>query len=281
MTMRSFSSRILLGGLVLVAAGSAIAETTDFGGFSERFKGGGDKIPPRCQIDVPTASAEPFFVKWNCTDDNAASQEIRSELWLYRKGAPTGELIANFLGFPASVRIDEGLLGVGAFAEGLPISLKLLARDRAGITTISPSFVVRAQDNTLNDCDLTIETAASESNGDTTGTPSETVSVTGANVNVSQTGDNQLSVSTAGSVLASPCEINAVCFDNSRLTFSASLTLEADGTSSGAITVVPGSIVASVKGTTTVDGVNLKALEVSGETTVDGTNATVTLSCNR
>ena len=267
-------------GLAMIA-GVAQAETTDFGGYAERFKGDGDNIPPHCQIELPSASTEPFFVKWNCTDDNADPSEIRSELWLYRNGAPTGELIANFLGFPASVLINEGLLGVTSFREGLPISLKLIARDRAGISTISPAFPVRAQDNTLTTCDLNISTEGSESDDNTTGTPSLQVDVDGAKVTVSQPSSTQLSVASAGSLGAEPCDIDSVCFNNSRITFTSLLTLAADGAATGTVTVVPGSVVVTVKGTSNVDGVNLQSLDVSGDTTIDGTAATLTLTCNR
>ena len=274
-----FSISMIAAGVISSLA--AHAETTDFGGYSERFKGGGDKIPPRWQIDVPSASTEPFFVKWNCTDDNADSQEIRTELWLYRAGAPTGELVANFLGFPASVLVNEGLLGVTTFRQGLPISLKLLARDRAGITTISPSITVRAQDNSLTTCDLNISTEGTESTGGTTGTPSSSVNVDDAKVNVTQPSETQLGVASAGSLLGDPCDIDSVCFDNSRLTFSSSLALNAEGDATGTVTIVPGNLVVNVTGSSSVDGVNLQSLAVSGDTTIDGADATVTLNCNR
>ncbi len=278
------TQRILLAAAISAAcvAGRANADTTDFGGYSDRFKGAGDKIPPRCQIDLPTASTTPFFIKWNCTDDNADPQEIRTELWLYRNGAPTGELVANFLGFPASVQVHEGLLGVTNFREGLPISVKLLARDRAGITAISPSFVVRAQDNTVSTCSLTIDTEATESDGSTTGTPASNVNVSSANVTVTQPSDTTVAVSAAGSLLADPCDINSVCFDNSRLTFTSSLTFSpSDSTATGTVSVVPGSLVVNVNGTTSSDGVMLSTFDVSGTTKIDGVDATLTLKCDR
>ena len=98
-------ARLIMLGACLTAPAIAYADTTDFGGYPERFKGAGDRIPPRCQIDLPRASAEPFFVKWNCTDDNAEPSDIRSEVWIYRKGAPTGALLQNFLGFPAQCEL--------------------------------------------------------------------------------------------------------------------------------------------------------------------------------
>ncbi len=270
----------LVPAAALFVAAYAVAETTDFGGFSERFKGGGDKIPPRCQIDLPTASTEPFFVKWNCTDDNAAPEEIRSELWVYRNGAPAGDLVANFLGFPASVHIDEGILGVANFTDGLPVGIKLLARDRAGITTISPLFTVRAQDNNVSTCSLSINKEGTEASGGTTGTPSESVDVGSANVNVTQSSASQVSVAAAGSLLASPCEIDSICHDDSRLTFTSNLTIS--GTSAnGTVSVTPGNLVVNVTGSATVDGVMLETFNVSGETTIEGKDATLSLSCDR
>ncbi|MFN8392625.1 MAG: hypothetical protein U0136_20195 [Bdellovibrionota bacterium] len=260
---------------------SANAETTDFGGYSERFKGGGDKIPPRCQIDVPTASTEPFFVKWNCTDDNADAQDIRTELWLYRNGAPTGELVANFLGFPASVKIDEGLLGVTEFRQGLPVSIKLLARDKAGITSISPAIVVRAQDNAVTTCSLNIETQATESTGATTGIPSLQVTASDAAVTVSQPSESQLGISSVGSVNADPCEISTVCFNDSLVSFSSSLSLSSDSKASGTVSIVPGSLIVNVSGTSSVNGTTLNQLSVSGTTTINGASSTVTLSCSK
>ena len=277
-----FLAAVCATGLVTFAIRAASAETTDFGGYSDRFKGAGDKIPPRCQIDVPTASTTPFFVKWNCSDDNADPSEIRTELWLYRNGSPAGELVANFLGFPASVQIDEGLLGVTNFTAGLPLSVKLLARDRAGITAISPSFVVRAQDNTVSSCSLTIQTEATESTGSTTGSPSSTVHVSSANVTVTQPSDTQVAVAAAGSLLGDPCDINSICFDNSRLTFTSSLTFSSsDSTANGTVSVVPGSLVVSVSGSTASEGVMLTSFDVSGATKIDGVDATLTLKCDR
>jgi len=273
----------VLSGLLMSLgyAFAAQAETTDFGGYSDRFKGGGDKIPPHCQIELPSASTEPFFVKWNCTDDNAAAEEVRTELWLYRNGAPAGELVANFLGFPASVFVDQGLLGVTEFRSGLPASIKLLARDRAGNTAISPLFTIRAQDNNVSTCALKIETASTESEGDTTGTPSSTVEVASAKVIVSQPSDSQVSVVSAGTLTGDPCEIRSVCFNSSHLTFTSSITLNGSNEASGTVSIIPGSLVVNVNGSTTVDGVMLKALDVSGDTKIDGVDATVSLNCSR
>ena len=270
---------------VLVLPAMVAAETTDFGGYPERFKGAGDRIPPRCQIDVPRASAEPFFVKWNCSDDNAEPADIRTELWIYRKGAPTGALLQSFLGFPAAVRIDESILETATFKEGLPVSVKLLAHDRAGNTTISPIHQVNAQDNSVDTCTLKIITEETESSGSTTGVPSLTVNLADAIVSVQQSTTERFQVATKEAQFAGTCEIDSVCFDESRVTFNADLTLTNSNTSEttvkGTLTVVPGSLVVEVTGTTEVDGVLLRSVELTGTTTIGGATTAVTLSCNQ
>ncbi len=261
----------------------ALAETHDFGGYTERYKGGGDKIPPRCQIELPSASTTSFFVKWNCSDDNSDSQEIRSELWLYKKGAPTGQLIANFLGFPAAVNIDESLLGVTTFTEALPFSVKLLARDETGMTTISPQLIVQAQDNSVETCNLSLLTEATEASGSTTGTPALAVAVDKAKVSVSQSSSSQLTVTTIEKSSAEPCEIDSVCFDDSRLTFSSNMSFSSASSSivSGTLSIIPGSLVVNVAGTANISGLVLQDLEVSGTTTINGASTAVSLSCSK
>jgi hypothetical protein len=277
------SPRLFLLGLSMFTLVSSLAwaETSDFGGYSERFKGGGDKIPPRCQIDLPSASTTPFFVKWNCTDDNSDPADIRTELWVYRNGAPTGELVAHFLGFPASVRIDEGLLGVSDFKQGLPLGIKLLARDRAGIAAISPLFTVRAQDNGLTSCDMNIQTAATESTGSTTGTPELRVDASNVAVSVSQPTSQQLGISSTSTVFAATCEITSVCFNESQLSFSSNLTLDSNGAAVGTVSIVPGSLVVNVSGSAAVSDNSLEELDVSGSSEIDGASATVTLKCSK
>ncbi len=265
-------------------ASVARAETTDFGGYPERFKGAGDRIPPRCQIDVPRASAEPFFVKWNCSDDNAEASDIQTEIWIYRKGAPTGALLQSFLGFPAAARIDETVLETATFKEGLPVSVKLLARDRAGNVTISPIMQVNAQDNSVDTCTLKLVTEETESSGSTTGIPSLTVELTDAEVTVQQSTTEKFQVRTKLAQTAGTCEIDSVCFDESRVTFNADLNLNtesAETTVTGTLSIVPGSLVVNVTGTTTVDGVLLRSLELTGTTTINGASTAVTLTCNQ
>src|SRR5262245_14316632 len=93
-----------LAAIFLFIAHPVRSEVTDFGGYPDRFKGDGDQQPPACQIDLPAGSKTPFFVKWNCSDDDVDPQDIRTELWIYKKGAAFPEKLQSFLGFPAFAR---------------------------------------------------------------------------------------------------------------------------------------------------------------------------------
>ncbi len=286
--MKSISPRMLSGSIVALAiflssSVNAYAETTDFGGYPERFKGAGDKIPPECQIDLPKSTVNPFFIKWNCTDDNAESQDIRTELWMYKKGATSGQLLSSFLGFPAATQIDAGILNAASVKDGLPASFRLVAIDRAGITTISPILTVTAQDNSVDTCDLTITRSATQSSGSTTGIPELTVKTVDTAVKVGQPSTTELTVS-SGTITAQPCEIDSLCFNGQRISFSASVAFSkkaGDNSVKGKVSVIPGSLVIDVSGTSTVDGVVLKSLSLSGSGTIDGIDATLSLDCNQ
>lgn len=262
----------------------AAADTTDFGGHPDKFKGAGDKIPPRCQIDIPRATTDPFFIQWNCTDDNADAQDIRSELWIFRKGAPAAVLLAPFLGFPASVRIDESVLQAASVADGLPASFRLVAIDRAGITSLSPILTVAAQDNSVDTCTLRVTTDATASTGSTTGSPELTVLLDDAAVNVNQLTNTSFRVASKTEAQADPCEIDVLCFDESNVRFESSLsTSDDDGATAvkGTVSIIPGSLTVEVEGTTELDGVILRSLEASGRTRINGADADVTLTCNQ
>lgn len=284
-SLKSAGSKVALATFTaLFFSQLALAETSDFGGYATRFKGRGDRVPPRCQLNVPNATTEPFFVKWNCDDEGTLAADIRSELWLYRNGSQTGELVGNFIGFPASVFVDRFLLHSESVASGLPAGFKLVARDRAGNAAISPVTFTRAQDNALGSCSLAIVTEASDSTDETTGTPALEVNANNVGVTVSQTSTLQLSLSSKSTAFASPCEIDTVCFDGARLTFSSTLTLgsgDKAGEAEGTVSVIPGSLVVPVKGSASVDGTELQNLSVSGETKIDNQKATVTLTCDR
>jgi len=280
----------------LLSASVVVAEVSDHGGYSDRFKGGGDKIPPRCQIDIPRAATAAFQIRWHCTDDNSLEEEIRTELFMYKKGEEFSRTVVDFLGFPAAAWIDEKLLGVERFEDGLPVSFKLMARDRAGIAMLTPYFTIRTQDVSVSKCNLNVETEATESDGETTGTPALTVTVSNAAVTSSQFGDDGVRFSSTTATTADPCEIEEVCSDDKEVSFQGSISIDAEGVATGTVSVTPGEIAVEVSGTGTIaDGV-LGSLSVSnsvsadddeetdGETTggeLQATTApTVTLTCS-
>lgn len=273
--------RLLLVGALLFAAVRIEAETVDFGGHGNKFKGGGDKIPPQCQVSYPRAATEPFAVLWNCVDDNAAQEEIRTELWIYRKGAQAGELIANFLGFPANAQIDAAMLRSADIVSALPVSFKLVAIDRAGITAISPLLTVRAQDNTLDSCTISVETEATESTGGTTGLPAGTVLVENVPVTTSQPDDRHVVIASSSATAATTCEVEKICEDDGKVSFEANVTLLESDAAESTIAISPGAVSAELQGTGTTSDNSLTALELSGETVIDSQNATVELNCKK
>lgn len=274
--------KLIAGALLLLAtAGSAAADTTSFGGYSARFKGDGDKIPPDCQIDLPRAASEPFFVKWNCTDDNAERDDIRTTLWIYKKGAPAGELLKGFIGFPAAVKIDESVLGSTKFTDGLPVQFRLVAEDLAGITAISPLLTVQVQDNSVNECDLQIIAQATEATGGTTGLPESSVTIANAVVQTTQSSATSVSIATAAAAEADPCEIESVCADDSKVAFRAPVTLGTGSTATAKLTISPGALLVDLTGTVVVKDSVLTSISLGGTTEIDGREADVTLECGK
>lgn len=267
--------------MLLIGAQIAQAETLSFGGHGEKFKGGGDKIPPECQVSYPTASTAPFLVQWNCVDDNAAREEIRTELWIYRKGAQAGELVQSFLGFPANVQITPALLRTADISSGLPVSFRLVATDRAGIATVSPFMTVRTQDNSVTSCTLQIETEETASTGDTTGLPAGTVLVENARVTTGFVDDQHITVSTVQPTAATTCEVTSVCDDGEKVAFQATLALSGNSNATGVLSVTPGSVRSQLSGTATYADTSLTAVEMTGEATIDTQNATVSLDCKK
>ena len=158
---RLFFAITLSMGTFLIS--NAYADLRDFGGEEVEFKGDGDKVPPKCQIDLPSGTTSAFAVKWYCEDDTAPEHEIRTELWMQRRGADRPIKLDDFLGFPANVNIDETVLNSLTVAEGLPAAFRLVARDRAGVASISEFFTVLPQSNSLENCSLELTRAATES----------------------------------------------------------------------------------------------------------------------
>ena len=271
----------LVAAFSAMSAAPAAAETLNFGGYSSRFKGNGDLIPPECQIDLPTGSSEPFFVKWNCTDNYADRDDIRTELWIYRKGATAGERLKSFIGFPAAVKIDQSVLGVTTFTDGLPVQFRLVAMDLAGITAISPLLTVRAQDNSVSKCDLRIIAKATESTGGTTGLPESSVVVQGAAVETTQTSTTNVTIVTPVAAEADPCEIETVCSDGSKVAFRAPVTIASDSTATAKLTVSPGALLIDLVGAVEVKDSAVSTIALSGTTEIDGREAEVTLDCGK
>ncbi len=276
---------------VALAASTAFAQTHNFGGWEERFKGEGDMEPPQCQIEVPRNTTSAFFVKWNCTDNEAPADQIRTELWMLRNGAQAPVKISEFLGFPASVQIDEGLLESETIEAGLPAAFRLVARDRAGVGVITPYLQVSAQSSAANVCDLEINRESTESTGGTTGTPESSVVVEEASVVIEQPQPSNVNISSNSSQNADPCEIDDICANNAKVTFQAAAELDdvddhsstQSGTfaASGSISISPGSVESSLEGTARLSNGELSSLSLQGETQIDGADALIELRCSK
>lgn len=255
----------------------AYADLHDFGGHDEEFKGDGDKVPPKCQINLPSGATEPFVVKWNCEDDTSPQHEIRTELWIQRNGANHPEKVEDFLGIPSLKSIDEKILKSTTVAAGLPAAFRLVARDRAGAATVSPFFTVEpGEENSLDNCTLELNRAAEESlDEDSTGSPATSLILSETKINVNSNTSNSFSVSTDTAEIADPCDIAAICdeTDDGQVSFVASLDGDA-GT--GSITVSPGNFQASLTGTATSSSVIM-----TGTGTIDGTETSITLECSK
>lgn len=257
------------------------AKPLDFGGYQERFKGAGDNVPPECQIDVPQAASEPFFIKWNCIDDNALQQDIQTELWIYRKNEEASEQVVKYLGFPAAAYIDTTILKATSIQEGLPVSFRLLARDRAGITTVSNFLVVSKQASVLSNCTLNVTTEDTASTGSTTGLSESEATLSNVSVSSQEVGDSGLRLFTATPLAASPCDISSVCSEDEEVSFDTTLTVSESSTTSGTLRVSPGSVSAEVTGTVAVtDGVLISSVDVTGTTTIEGQEASLSLKCS-
>lgn len=271
----------------------ASADTYDIGGGSERFKGGGDQTPPECQFDVPRSATEPFFIKWNCTDDVSDPDQITTELWFLKNGAEVPVKFASFLGFPASVQFNAQNLEADDVASGLPAAFRLIARDRAGVATISPFVIVSAQDNSLDQCTVSVVREGTESSGGTTGTPSTSILISNIDVTTQQGNNTSVRIMSDEVQSASPCEIESLCdesqdnavrFDSTvqLSVISGSTTSDGSRTVTGGINLSPGSVSASdLTGTGTVQNSVLTALSASATTFIDGVETEIDISCSQ
>lgn len=268
--------------LVLISPLLVSAETVDFGGHDDEFKGAGDKTPPQCQINFPKASTTSFYIRWNCEDDVAAPDTIQSELWITRQGEDiAARKIESFLGFPAAAFIDEKQLGTTTFTEGLPATFRLIARDTAGNAAVSNVITIRAQDTSISDCTVKVATEKTEAVGGTSGIPSLKVTLSDVPVTVTSSSNIQtVTISSSEQTTADPCEIDSICTKSDELNFTARVTSQSNGTASGTLAIA-GGVSAELTGTSTFENAEVTALELSGETQIEGTGATVTLSCSR
>lgn len=298
---------LLVGLLVLAFPQAGFTETEDFGGSDFEFGGRrGDRTPPQCQVDFPSLTTSASFVSWNCEDDISDPSEIRTEFWIVRSDQQRPVLLQRFLGFPASLLIDETVLG-GSFETSLPVSFRMVATDRAGNSALSSVLEIgfgieteddeedtedetgddtdeeeETEDDTATDsqgelaCALEITTEQIPSTETTTGLPSTQVTVsTLADFSQLSSGSTSLN---AANVTASPCEIDSVCADNDQVDFSLSYI---SGSTNGTISISPGNISLSLTGTSgeTTEGAP-SSIDFDGSTVIDGRSAGVSLTCS-
>ncbi len=281
-------SALFTAPLLLALAPLAVsAETTDFGGYAERYKGAGDKIPPQCQVNAPSAASEDFVVKWNCVDDNPNNtppEKMRARFWVRKPSDTRWHILDHFLGFPASVLVDRGMLGIAAdadFKSGLPISLRIEAWDTAGNTTFSQILSVSDKDTTLDTCSVNIVAAATESSGDTTGLPSQEVTLTDAPVITTRQADDKIRITSASIADAEPCEIEGVCADSEQVSFDLTVTVAEDQSATANFIATPGVTQTELTGTAKISGVVLDSVSLSGSGTADGRDAQISVSCSK
>ena len=92
---------------------------------------------------------------------------------------------------------------------------------------------------------------------------------------------SKLRITTKESTLASPCEVESICSDDSKVGFDITVTFGEDKTGTGTVAITPGATQVELTGTASVEGVTLNSLDLTGETTIDGAQATVTLECKQ
>jgi len=275
----SFTSVLALSALL---SAPAFAETIDFGGRPERFKGRGDRVPPTCQITTPSAAGSDFPVEWNCEDEDTAYQDIRSELWILRKGAPAWELVKTFLGFPAGISISPEILKTASVVEGLPASFRMVGIDRAGNTTFSPTMTVNPGQAEIMNCSLSVTLGGTETSesGETTGVPVQTVSLVDVSTDASSTSEGAFTLKSAVNGVASPCEIDSICEADSVVSFSGSGTFD-DSAASIELSITPGAVSGSLAGTITTSSATgaVSTVSATGSALIEDQSATISLEC--
>lgn len=262
----------------------AQAETIDFGGRPEKFQGRGDRIPPSCQVQAPSAAGASFLILWNCEDNDAAKPDIRTELWVLRNGSSAWEIGKQFLGFPAGMTVDENLLKSTTVREGLPASFRVVGIDRAGNATISPSFIVNPGDASTLTCSLNLATAGTEtdSSGSTTGVPSRSVVLSDVPSEAIAATQTAFTIKSSTSSLATTCEIDSICSADSQVAFSGSGVINSGSSSDISLSITPGAPNLTLSGTVTTgtDGMSVSAVSLSGTAILEEESATVSLECS-
>jgi hypothetical protein len=207
------------------------AEVTEFGGHPARFKGNGDLQPPLCHIEAPTQANSPFFIQWNCTDNESSPDELRSEVWLVRKNAPIPYKVTDFLGFPASVRIEKEhlidftgmeshesheILRQTSFEELLPVGIRLLVRDRSGNASLSPVLTVEAGSSpdsgpSLSRCSLLMQTNPVPASIEFSGAPALFAEARSFPITSLSTISGFPSLRSSRAIRFDSCEIDEIC----------------------------------------------------------------------
>jgi hypothetical protein len=296
---------------LLVATGVAAAQNKSFGGPEESFKGKGDREPPICLLDTPRLAGEGFHVMWDCRDNDAKREDIRTELWLQASGSPIYSMVGTFLGFPASVQVTNELVGKENFREAFPIRVKLLARDSAGNSTVSPVRTVEYATTKLRECDLLISERAT-----TTGTDDEDettsagvmVDVRRIPVTASST-SSTVDVTSFEPTLASKCELDSVCSNEEKVSIRLNLSRKAssdtpaadeedttgedaetpedataDETEStqnatGSLQIIPGASDVSVAGEISGEQTDIDAISVTGTAEISNRPTRISVTC--
>lgn len=226
-----------------VLTSSLQAEVTEFGGHPARFKGKGDMQPPLCQIDIPRFVSNSFFVGWDCSDNQSSPDELRSELWIVKKNSPIPYKVGDFLGFPASVKVEKAHLAdftnISSEAEKyellnndfeyfLPINVRLLVRDRSGNASLSPVIEVNHSslnsgitdnDSSLNIsmCSIFARTRPIPASIDFTGIPALFAETNTFPANLSSTISGNRVIRNSEPLSFIRCEIETLCMDSMNL----------------------------------------------------------------
>lgn len=270
---------------------------TEFGGSPARYKGDGDQEPPLCSLDVPKSASEPFFIKWNCSDNQSSPDELRSEVWILKQGAQIPVKIADFLGFPASVKIEkEHLIDYAAlgndevarteaqarsFESFLPVRFRMLVRDRAGVSSLSSVVEVTPDSGSFSSCSVNLSTEAQAATLEVTGIPALIATAPSVPVSASSSG----TVSGSGAVINSTdnfsfsvCEIESLCANDAQ--YQLSLTFDKnEGNGQVVINSVNSrqSISANLK--PELESENGDAVTLVGQTTLEGAPLLVGIQC--